>query len=437
MNKLILDEISKYDDSPSFQKTLIEFFSSLDEEILNNAIKDNESALRELLKPNNVVKFPVKWIDDKGITQTNMGYRIQYNNKNGIYKGGLRFHPSVNEDILKLLAFEQTFKNILTSMPMGGAKGGSDFDPKGKSDNEIKNFCYAFMKKLYPYLGIEVDVPAGDIGVGAKEIDFLSQAYKEYSKDPLPTFTGKPINKGGSLGRKEATGYGLVYFAHRALEVYLNTDFMDKTTIVSGSGNVAIYCAERIIKFGGKVLAMSDSSGVIYDESGIDVEVIKTIKEVEKQRINKYVFYKPNAIYLNDPKSIWKIKCDFAFPCATQFEIDENDASIMINNGVSGVFEGANKPCSKAAIESFNQNKVIYGPGKAANAGGVTVSYFEILQNKGNERWEFDVVDKKLNDVMVDIFNNIYNTAKQIKEPFNLLKGANNYSFQILTTIYK
>lgn len=432
MNKLILDEIAKYNDSPSFQKTIEEFFSSIDEDILNETITNNIDAVKDLLKPNNVIKFPIKWIDDKGFEQTNTGYRIQYNNKNGIYKGGLRFHPSVNEDILKLLAFEQTFKNVLTSMPMGGAKGGSDFDPKGKTDNEIKSFCYVYMKGLYPYLGIDVDVPAGDIGVGAKEIDYLCQAYKEYTNDPLLTFTGKPIDKGGSLCRKEATGYGLVYFAQRALEVYFKTGLEGKTTIVSGSGNVAIYCAEKIIQNKGKVLAMSDSSGVIYDKNGINIEIIKTIKEIKKQRIKEYLSYNPNAIYFDNPKHIWNIKCDLAFPCATQFEIDENDATILIKNGVKGVFEGSNKPCSKSAITLFNENKIIYGPGKAANAGGVTVSYFEILQNKNNEQWAFEIVDSKLKDVMIDIFNNIYDAALKIKEPFNLLKGANNYSFMEL-----
>ena len=424
----MLPDLNRFSNEPEFQKALKEMFSSLDKSVLSNKVYNDNDIFNKIIEPDHVYTFDVKWVDDNGNEHVNKGYRIQFNNVNGVYKGGLRFHPSVNISILKFLAFEQIFKNYLTTLPMGGAKGGSDFDPKGKSDAEVIRFCQAFMKYLYPHIGVDLDVPAGDIGVGAREIRAMYLAYKEYSGKSDCSLTGKPIDLGGSLCRTEATGFGVTYFANQALQTYKNTSLKGKTVVVSGSGNVALYCLKKVTELGGKVVAMNDSSNAIYNPDGIEFNTLREIKEVKRGRIKEYKDVYPNTEVLNS-KDIWGIKCDVAFPCATQFELDENDAKKLINNGVIGVFEGANMPCTLEAAELFIKNKIIYSPGKASNAGGVAVSGLEIEQNKKGEKWSFDDVDHRLQGIMSNIFNNIYKTAKDLGDEYNLVKGANNYAF--------
>ena len=424
---IFMIDLVKFNSEPEFQTALKEMFSSLDPKVLNNP--RYQSILNKIIEPDRIITFDVEWLDDKGNKQINKGYRVQFNNVNGVYKGGLRFHPSVNLSILKFLAFEQIFKNYLTTLPMGGAKGGSDFDPKGKSDNEVKNFCYAFMKNLYPYIGVDQDVPAGDIGVGGREIRNLYEAYKEYSGKSDCSLTGKPLDLGGSLCRTEATGYGVTYFALEALKSYSKTDLKGKRVIVSGSGNVALYCLKKVTELGGTVVAMNDSSNAIYVPNGINFETLRALKEDRRGRIKEYKDLVTDEVQVLNSKDIWSIKCDVAFPCATQFELDEEDAKKLIANGVIGVFEGANMPCTLEAANLFIKNKVIYSPGKASNAGGVAVSGLEIEQNKKGEKWSFEKVDNRLKDIMSTIFNNIYQTAKDLGDEYNLVKGANNYAF--------
>ena len=419
--------LAKYSDQPEFQTALKEMFSSLDASVLNNS--RYATILEKIIEPDKIITFDVNWVDDQGKKRTNKGYRVQFNNVNGVYKGGLRFHPSVNLSILKFLAFEQIFKNYLTTLPMGGAKGGSDFDPKGKSDAEVIRFCDAFMKELYPYIGVDQDVPAGDIGVGAREIRALYTSYMKYSGKRDCSLTGKPLDLGGSLCRTEATGYGVTYFALEALNTYKDTDLKGKKVIVSGSGNVALYCLKKVTELGGTVIAMNDSSNAIYVPSGIDFETIRALKEDRRGRIKEYKDLVKEEVQVLPSKDIWSIKCDVAFPCATQFELDENDAKKLFANGCIGVFEGANMPCTLEAANFFIKNKVIYSPGKASNAGGVAVSGLEIEQNKKNEKWSFEKVDNRLKDIMSTIFNNIYKTAKDLGDEYNLVKGANNYAF--------
>ena len=420
-------DYSKYKDQPEFQTALKEMFSSLDDSVLNNP--RYASILETIEEPDRIITFDVNWVDDKGEKHTNKGYRIQFNNANGVYKGGLRFHKSVNLSILKLLGFEQIFKNYLTTLPMGGAKGGSDFDPKGKSDNEVKNFCYAFMKELYPYIGVDLDVPAGDIGVGSREIRYLYEAYKQYSGKSDCSLTCKPLDLGGSLCRTEATGYGVTYFARGALKTYKDTNFKGKKVIVSGSGNVALYCLKKVVDYGGTVIAMNDSDNTIYAPNGIDFETMRALKEDRRGRIKEYKDLVKDEVEVLGSKDIWSIKCDLAFPCATQFELDEEDAKKLIANGCIGVFEGANMPCTLEAANLFIANKVIYSPGKASNAGGVAVSGLEIEQYKLGEKWSFEEVDLKLKHIMKTIFKNCYDTAKRLGDEYNLIKGANNYAF--------
>ena len=419
--------LEKYKNEPEFQAALKEMFSSLDPTVLNNP--RYASILDKIVEPDRVLTFDVEWVDDKGQKQINKGYRVQFNNVNGVYKGGLRFHPSVNLSILKFLGFEQIFKNYLTTLPMGGAKGGSDFDPKGKSDAEVIRFCQAFMKQLYPYIGVDLDVPAGDIGVGGREIRAMYEAYKSYSGKSDCSLTGKPLDLGGSLCRTEATGFGVTYFALEALKTYKGTDLKGKKVVVSGSGNVALYCLKKVTELGGTVIAMNDSSNAIYVPSGIDFETLRALKEDRRGRIKEYKDLVKDEVTVMESKAIWSVKCDVAFPCATQFELDEKDAAKLIENGCIGVFEGANMPCTLEAANLFIKNKVIYSPGKASNAGGVAVSGLEIEQNKKGEKWSFEKVDNRLKEIMSTIFNNIYKTAKDLGDEYNLVKGANNYAF--------
>ena len=419
--------LEKYKNEPEFQTALKEMFSSLDASVLNNP--RYASILDKIVEPDKVITFDVEWVDDQGHKQVNKGYRVQFNNVNGVYKGGLRFHPTVNLSILKFLAFEQIFKNYLTTLPMGGGKGGSDFDPKGKSDAEVIRFCDAFMKQLYPYIGVDQDVPAGDIGVGGREIRALYTSYMKYSGKSDCSLTGKPLDLGGSLCRTEATGFGVTYFALEALKTYKGTDLKGKKVIVSGSGNVALYCLKKVTELGGTVIAMNDSSNAIYAPNGIDFETLRALKEDRRGRIKEYKDLVKDEVTVMASKDIWNIKCDVAFPCATQFELDENDAKKLFANGCIGVFEGANMPCTIEAANFFIKNKVIYSPGKASNAGGVAVSGLEIEQNKKGEKWSFEKVDERLKGIMSTIFNNIYKTAKDLNDEYNLVKGANNYAF--------
>lgn len=390
-----------------------------------------DSYLDDLFVADNIITFDVHWKDEAGNEHVNKGYRVQWNKYNGPYKGGLRFHPSVDLDLFKRLAFEQTFKNVLTTLPMGGAKGGSDFDPHGKSNQDIKNFCNAFMDQLYPYIGEELDIPAGDIGVGGFEIRCLYERYKIVSGKSDCSLTGKPLDLGGSLCRTEATGYGLCYITSKMLRTLKNTDFAGKTVVISGSGNVAIYAAEKAMQLGAKVVALSDSTSTIYVKDGIDLAIVKDIKEVRKGRIKEY----PHAEVI-PTKDIWKIKCDIALPCATQNELDLDDAKALVNNCVVAVAEGANMPCTTEAARYFIDNGVLYLPGKASNAGGVSVSGLEIEQNKKHEKWSFEKVDSRLKEIMENIFINIYQTAQKDGKGFDFIHGANKYAYDCLVELH-
>ena len=380
-----------------------------------------------IVEPERQIMFRVSWVDDNGKVQVNRGFRIQFNSAIGPYKGGLRLHPSVNASVIKFLGFEQIFKNSLTGLPMGGGKGGSDFDPKGKSDGEIMRFCQSFMTELCKHIGQFTDVPAGDIGVGGREIGYMFGQYKRLRNEFSGVLTGKGLTYGGSLARTEATGYGLCYFTEEMLNHY-GESFKGKTVVVSGSGNVAIYATEKATELGGKVIALSDSNGYIVDENGINLDVVKQIKEVERGRIKEYAERVPGSKYF-EGKGIWSVKCDIALPCATQNELDGADAEMLIKNGVIAVCEGANMPSTPEAIEAFQKAGVYFGPAKAANAGGVATSGLEMSQNSLRLSWTFEEVDAKLKDIMVNIFHNAYNASKEFGMEGNLVAGANIAGF--------
>ena len=384
--------------------------------------------LERLCEPERIIIFRVPWVDDKGVTHVNRGFRVQYNSAIGPIKGGIRFHPSVNLGIMKFLGFEQIFNNSLTGLPIGGGKGGSDFDPKGKSDREVMAFCQSFMNELYRHIGANVDVPAGDIGVGAREIGYFYGQFKRLTGSYEGVFTGKGLTYGGSLARKEATGYGLVYFTNEMLKVK-NDSFEGKTVLVSGSGNVAIYAAQKATQLGAKVVAMCDSNGWIYDAEGVDLAAIKEIKEVKRARIKEYVNYRPNAEY-HEGKGIWSIPCDIALPCATQNELHLEDAKMLVANGCRIVAEGANMPTTLDATQYFLDNGVAFGPGKAANAGGVATSALEMSQNSMRLSWTFDEVDEKLKGIMIGIHKNAYEASKEYGQEGNYVVGANIAGFQ-------
>ncbi|MCQ2437698.1 MAG: NADP-specific glutamate dehydrogenase [Clostridia bacterium] len=375
-----------------------------------------------------VIKFRVPWTDDNGKVHVNRGYRIQGNSAIGPYKGGLRLHPSVTEDILKFLAFEQTLKNSLTTLPIGGAKGGSDFDPKGKSDAEVMRFCQSFMTELFKYIGPDCDVPAGDIGVGGREIGYLFGQYKRLTNQYCGVLTGKGLSFGGSLARTEATGYGLCYFTEEMLND-AGKSFKGSTVVISGSGNVAIYACEKATQLGGKVVTMSDSNGYVYDPDGIDLAAVKQIKEVRRGRIREYIADHPNATYTEGCSNVWSVKCDIALPCATQNEIDNASAQKLIDNGCTCVSEGANMPTVPSAIELLQAAGVIFGPAKAANAGGVATSALEMSQNSMRYSWTFEEVDAKLKNIMVGIYHNIADAAEKYGLKGNFEAGANIAGF--------
>ena len=382
-----------------------------------------------IVEPERMITFRVSWVDDQGKVQVNRGYRVQYNSAIGPYKGGLRLHPSVNASIIKFLGFEQTFKNSLTGLPMGGAKGGSDFDPKGKSDMEIMRFCQSFMTELYRHIGEDTDVPAGDIGVGGREIGYLFGQYKRIRNTFTGVLTGKGLTYGGSLARTEATGYGLLYFLREMLQEMKHEPVAGKTAVISGSGNVAIYACEKAQQLGMKVVAMSDSAGYVYDEKGIDLAVVKQIKEVERGRIKAYAERVPGAVYTEGCKGIWTIPCDVALPCATQNELDLVGAEALVAHGVMAVCEGANMPTTPDAAEFFQKNGVLFAPGKASNAGGVSVSGLEMSQNSMRYSWTFEEVDRKLEEIMKGIFHAAYTAAEEYGCSGDLIAGANIAGF--------
>lgn len=384
--------------------------------------------IERIVEPERVIMFRVCWTDDEGNVQVNRGYRVQFNSAIGPYKGGIRLHPSVNLSIMKFLGFEQIFKNSLTGLPMGGAKGGSDFDPKGKSDGEVMRFCQAFMNELYRHIGPDTDVPAGDIGTGAREVGYMYGQYRKLTNEWTGTFTGKGLSYGGSLARTQATGYGICYFTDEVLKA-AGDSFEGKRVIVSGSGNVATYCNQKVSQLGGKVIAMSDSSGYIYDPNGIDFNIIKEIKEVKRARISTYVEYVPTATYTAGCKGIWTIPCDIALPCATQNEIDEESAKALLDNGVKYVVEGANMPCTPEAVTAFQNAGIPFGPSKAANAGGVATSGLEMTQNSERLSWTFDEVDAKLHEIMKNIYASAAAAAEEVDQPGNLVVGANIAGF--------
>ena len=398
--------------------------------IVNNDIYHGNNILLRMCEPERVISFRVCWADDDGEIQVNRGYRIQMNSAIGPYKGGLRFHPTVNMSILKFLAFEQVFKNSLTTLPMGGGKGGSDFDPKGKSENEIMRFCQAFMTELSRHIGPNTDIPAGDIGVGSREIGYLYGMYKKLNNEFTGVLTGKGVTWGGSLIRPEATGYGTVYFAQNMLSLKKDS-FKNKNVVISGSGNVAQYAAEKAISLGAKVLTMSDSSGFIYDSNGIDMkklEYIMNLKNVKRGRISEYVKNYPKSMF-NKGEKPWSTPCDIALPCATQNELDENDAKKLVSNGCFCVSEGANMPSTKDAISVFHKSKILFAPGKASNAGGVATSGLEMTQNSLRSHWSREEVDEKLKDIMLNIHNSCIEYGKQDDGYIDYVKGANIAGF--------
>ena len=412
---------------PEFIQAVTEVLTSLEPVIEANPQYEAAGILERITEPERVVMFRVPWVDDNGKVQVNRGFRVQFNSAIGPYKGGLRFHPSVNLGIIKFLGFEQILKNSLTGLPIGGGKGGSDFDPKGKSDREVMAFCQSFMTELYRHIGPDTDVPAGDIGVGGREIGYLFGQYKRIRDAYEGVLTGKGLNFGGSLVRTEATGYGLLYFTNAMLKKN-GLSMEGKTVVVSGAGNVAIYATEKAYQLGAKVVTMSDSTGWVYDPEGIDLAAIKEIKEVNRQRLSEYTKYRPNAQY-HEGKGVWSIPCDIALPCATQNELNKEDAEMLVKNGVIAVAEGANMPSTMEATEVFLQNGVLFAPGKASNAGGVATSALEMSQNSMRYSWTFEEVDKKLQDIMENIFRQADEAAEKYGHSKNYVMGANIAGF--------
>ncbi len=421
----------KNPNEPEFIQAATEVLTTLEPVFEKHPEFEKAGLLERIVEPERQIMFRVPWVDDNGKVQVNRGYRVQFNSAIGPYKGGLRLHPSVNLGIIKFLGFEQIFKNSLTTLPIGGGKGGSDFDPKGKSDREVMAFCQSFMTELFRHIGADTDVPAGDIGTGAREIGYMFGQYKRLKNVYEGVLTGKGLTYGGSLARTQATGYGLVYFANEMLKD-LGTDFAGKTVVVSGAGNVAIYATEKAQAFGAKVVALSDSNGWVYDAEGIDLDAVKEIKEVKRGRIKDYLNYRPNAEY-HDGKGIWSIKCDIALPCATQNELNLDDAKALVSNGCFLVAEGANMPTTLEATKYLQENGVYFAPGKAANAGGVATSALEMSQNSQRLSWTFEEVDEKLHNIMISIYKAASSAADEYHKEFNgkkdLVSGANIAGF--------
>ena len=425
----ILEQVVKRDpNEPEFHQAVKEVLESLEPVAARHPEWLKAGIFDRMVEPERVIMFRVPWVDDNGNVQVNRGFRVQFNGAIGPYKGGMRFHPSVNLGIMKFLGFEQTFKNSLTGLPMGGCKGGSDFDPKGKSDGEIMRFCQSLMTELFRHVGENTDVPAGDIGVGAREIGYMFGMYKKLSNDFTGVFTGKGLSFGGSLARKQATGYGLCYFMEQAMSEK-GKSFKGSTVVISGSGNVAIYATEKAQQLGAKVVALSDSNGYVYDPAGIKLDTVKRIKEVERKRIKTYVEEHPQAQYYEGCSGIWTVKCDIALPCATQNELDKEGAEALVANGCFAVGEGANMPSTPEAVEIFLKNKILFAPAKAANAGGVATSGLEMSQNSMRYSWTFEEVDAKLKNIMINIYKNASAAAREYGDPDNLVAGANIAGF--------
>ena len=428
LNNVMETVIKRNPAEPEFHQAVKEVLESLEPVINAHPEYIEAGVIDNIVEPERMIVFRVPWIDDNGKAQVNRGFRVQFNSAIGPYKGGIRFHPSVYAGIIKFLGFEQTFKNSLTGLPIGGGKGGSDFDPKGKSDNEVMRFCQSFMTELSKYIGADTDVPAGDIGVGAREIGYLFGQYKRIRDEYTGVLTGKGLTYGGSLARKQATGYGLCYFTDEMLKD-AGKSFKDATVVISGSGNVAIYAAEKATTLGAKVVAMSDSNGYVYDADGIDLDCVKQLKEVERKRIKEYVATHPNAEYHEGCSGIWGVKCDIALPCATQNEINEESAKKLIANGCYAVAEGANMPSTPEAIAAFQGAGLLFGPAKASNAGGVATSALEMSQNSMRYSWTFEEVDAKLHDIMVNIYKNTRDAAEEYGMKGNFVAGANIAGF--------
>jgi len=414
---------------PEFHQAVTEVMESLQVVIDKHPEYIKAGILERIVEPERQVIFRVPWVDDQGKVRVNRGFRVQFSSAIGPYKGGIRFHPSVYLGIIKFLGFEQVFKNSLTGMPIGGGKGGSNFDPKGKSDGEVMRFCQSFMTELYRHIGADIDVPAGDIGVGSREIGYMFGQYKRIRNSfESGVLTGKGLIYGGSLVRKEATGYGLVYITDQMIKAG-GKSLEGARVVISGSGNVAIYCAEKVAQLGGTVIAMSDSNGYIYDSEGIDLDTIKQLKEVERKRIKEYKEIHPRAEYHEGTFSIWEVPCDIAFPCATQNELDEKAAKTLVANGCFAVAEGANMPSTPEAVDVFLSNNVLFAPGKAANAGGVATSALEMAQNSMRYSWSFEEVDARLKSIMTNIYRNISTAAREYGHEDNLILGANVAGF--------
>ena len=429
--KGVLAEVERRDaGEPEFIQAVTEVLESLEPVVEARPEIEKLNIVGRIVEPERFIQFRVPWVDDNGSVRVNRGYRVEFNSAIGPYKGGLRLHPTVCTSVIKFLGFEQCFKNALTTLPMGGGKGGSDFDPKGKSDMEIMRFCQSFMTELQRHIGPNTDVPAGDIGVGGREIGYMFGQYKRIRNEFTGVLTGKGLTYGGSLARTEATGYGLCYYTQEMLSCMKNDSFAGKTVVISGSGNVAIYACQKATELGGKVVAMSDSNGYVYDPNGISLDVVKQIKEVERGRIKEYAERVPGSTYTEGCKGIWTIKCDIALPCATQNELDEESAKALIANGVMAVAEGANMPSTPGAIEAFQKAGVLFAPAKASNAGGVAVSGLEMSQNSLRLSWTFEEVDSRLKDIMVTIFHNSYDAAKKYGMEGNLVAGANIAGFE-------
>jgi len=429
VNEVIARVTAENPNEPEFHQAVREVLRSIEPVVLENEAAFRRDALLErLVNPERQIKFRVPWIDDSGSVHVNTGYRVQFNSAIGPYKGGLRLHPSVNLGIIKFLGFEQIFKNSLTGLPIGGGKGGSDFDPKGRSDREIMSFCQNFMSELYKYIGADTDVPAGDIGVGGREIGYLFGEYKKLRGVFAGALTGKGLQFGGSLARTEATGYGLLYILEEMLNCH-GDSVAGKTITVSGAGNVAIYAIEKAIDLGGKPVTCSDSTGWIYDPDGIDAKALKEIKEVKRARLTEYSKYRPNAIY-REGRGVWSVPCDIALPCATQNELDLEDAKTLTANGVKAIAEGANMPTTPEAVAYLAEKKVFFLPAKAANAGGVATSALEMSQNSERLRWSFEEVDQMLKDIMVHIYHKIDNAAKKYGIEGDYVSGANIAGFE-------
>ena len=425
----------KYASEPVFLQAVEEVLMTLQPLLDKDAKYEKNKILERITEPERIISFRVEWVDDKGEIQVNRGYRVQYNSAIGPYKGGLRFHPSVNLGILKFLGFEQIFKNSLTGLAIGGGKGGSDFDPKGKSENEVMRFCQAFMTELHRHIGATIDVPAGDIGVGGREVGYMFGQFKRLTRSYEGVLTGKNLLFGGSLARTEATGYGAVYFAQNMLEDR-DENLEGKVCAVSGAGNVATYCCEKLLQLGARPVTVSDSRGMIYDPEGIKVDVLKQVKEVERASLTRYAElvptakHTPVAEYPEGRNAVWSVPCFAAFPCATQNELNLADAKTLLANGCKCVAEGANMPSTLDAVHAFLEAGIAYGPAKAANAGGVATSQLEMQQNAGMQSWTFETVDGKLKDIMGNIYKNAAATAKEFGQPGNLVLGANIAGFR-------